>query len=96
MRLEYEIDGGSGPFEAATGACRAFGALAAFSFRGTWSVTLDEPGEPGPTKARNRLVIAPAVARCECRISGTNKRRGQSNRMVHTNTGATKRNTGNA
>ncbi len=51
MRLEYEIDGGSGLFEAATGICTAFGTLAAFSFRGTWSVTLDERDRRAPNKS---------------------------------------------
>lgn len=51
MRLEYEIDGGSGDFEAATGTCTALGTLAAFAFRGTWRVTLDEPGERHPDKS---------------------------------------------
>lgn len=40
MRLEYEIDGGSGAFEGATGACQAVGMLAAAAFRGRWVVTL--------------------------------------------------------
>lgn len=40
MRLEYEIDGGSGAFEGATGACQAVGMLAATAFRGRWVVTL--------------------------------------------------------
>lgn len=38
MRLEYEIDGGSGAFEGATGACEAVGTLAAATFRGRWLV----------------------------------------------------------
>ena len=41
MRLEYEIDAGSGAFESATGRCVAFGTLASSTFQGTWSVTLD-------------------------------------------------------
>ena len=40
MRLEYEIDGGSGVFEGATGVCEAVGTLAAGAFRGRWVVTL--------------------------------------------------------
>jgi hypothetical protein len=38
MRLEYEIDGGSGAFEGATGACEAVGTLAVATFRGRWLV----------------------------------------------------------
>jgi hypothetical protein len=41
MRLAYDIDGGSGAFESATGRCVASGTLAASTFRGTWSVSLD-------------------------------------------------------
>jgi hypothetical protein len=40
MRLEYEIDGGSGAFEGATGECEAVGTLAAGAFRGRWTLTL--------------------------------------------------------
>jgi hypothetical protein len=40
MRLEYEIDGGAGEFEDATGECEAVGTLAAGAFRGRWVVTL--------------------------------------------------------
>ncbi len=43
MRLEYEIDGGSGAFEAATGSCRGTGTLSASSFEGCWLVTLVSP-----------------------------------------------------
>ncbi len=46
MRLEYEIDGGTGVFASATGRCTASGTLAASTFRGTWSLALDLP-EPG-------------------------------------------------
>ena len=42
MRLEYDIDGGTGAFASATGHCTASGTLAASTFRGTWSLTLDE------------------------------------------------------
>jgi hypothetical protein len=42
MRLEYDIDGGSGAFESATGRCRAVGTLSAATFRGTWSLALDD------------------------------------------------------
>lgn len=40
MRLEYDVDGGSGAFDSAVGRCTASGTLTAFTFRGTWSVTL--------------------------------------------------------
>jgi hypothetical protein len=43
MRLEYEIDGGSGVFEAAAGSCRATGTLSTSAFEGRWIVTLDSP-----------------------------------------------------
>ena len=44
MRLEYEIDGGSGAFEGATGACEAAGTLAAATFRGQWTLRLADGG----------------------------------------------------
>ena len=40
MQLEYEIDGGSGPFEGASGSARAEGRLSRESFAGTWIVVL--------------------------------------------------------
>ncbi|MEX2245457.1 MAG: hypothetical protein WEC75_02105, partial [Dehalococcoidia bacterium] len=40
MRLEYEIDGGSGAFEGAEGRASAEGELLAAAFRGVWSVSL--------------------------------------------------------
>ena len=43
MRLEYEIDGGSGAFDGATGACEAVGTLAAGAFRGQWVVRVVVP-----------------------------------------------------
>ena len=43
MRLEYEIDGGSGAFEGATGVCEAVGTLAAGAFRGRWVVRVVVP-----------------------------------------------------
>ena len=51
MRLEYDIDGGSGAFESATGHCAAFGTLAGATFQGTWRVTLDEIGFGTPDKS---------------------------------------------
>jgi hypothetical protein len=39
----YEIDGGSGAFERATGDAHAVGALAGDRFRGTWTVRLAAP-----------------------------------------------------
>lgn len=42
MRLEYEIDGGTGTFESAAGTCVAAGSLAADSFWGHWTITLPE------------------------------------------------------
>jgi hypothetical protein len=44
MHLRYEIDGGSGAFEGASGSARADGRLSAESFRGVWMVTLQSPG----------------------------------------------------
>ncbi len=44
MRLEYDIDGGSGGFDSAAGRCTALGTLAAATFRGTWSITLTSVG----------------------------------------------------
>ena len=41
MQLEYDIDGGTGAFETATGRCTALGTLAASTFHGTWNLTLD-------------------------------------------------------
>lgn len=41
MQLEYEIDGGSGAFEGASGSARAEGRLSAEAFRGVWVVTVD-------------------------------------------------------
>jgi hypothetical protein len=38
MRLEYEIDGGSGAFEDASGTARAEGRLSREAFSGTWLV----------------------------------------------------------
>ena len=43
MQLEYEIDGGSGAFEAATGGCRASGTLSAATFAGSWMLLLTSP-----------------------------------------------------
>jgi len=43
MRLDYEIDGGSGAFDGASGSARAEGRLSMESFRGVWVVTLAEP-----------------------------------------------------
>ena len=40
MRLEYEIDGGTGAFESAEGLCEGAGTLAAATFRGRWAVRL--------------------------------------------------------
>jgi hypothetical protein len=40
MRLEYEIDGGSGEFGDASGTARAEGRLSREGFSGTWAVTL--------------------------------------------------------
>lgn len=40
MRLEYEIDGGSGELEGASGNARAEGRLSREAFSGTWVVTL--------------------------------------------------------
>ena len=40
MQLEYDIDGGTGAFESATGRCTALGTLAASTFHGTWNLTL--------------------------------------------------------
>ncbi len=40
MRLEYEIDGGSGAFGDASGTARAEGRLSREGFSGTWTVTL--------------------------------------------------------
>jgi hypothetical protein len=48
MRLEYEIDGGTGAFESATGACQATGSLGAATFRGRWTITLDSGGDESP------------------------------------------------
>jgi len=41
MHLEYEIDGGSGAFEGASGSARAGGRLSAEAFRGVWVIALD-------------------------------------------------------
>ena len=41
MQLEYDIDGGTGAFDSATGRCTALGTLAASTFHGTWNLTLD-------------------------------------------------------
>jgi hypothetical protein len=40
MRLEYEIDGGTGAFASAAGTCDAVGLLAAATFRGRWTLRL--------------------------------------------------------
>ena len=45
MHLDYEIDGGTGGFDSASGRARATGTLSRSGFRGTWSVEL-EPGAP--------------------------------------------------
>lgn len=40
MKLEYEIDGGTGAFASAAGTCEAVGSLAAATFRGRWTLRL--------------------------------------------------------
>jgi hypothetical protein len=40
VRLEYEIDGGTGAFESADGVAAAEGTLSPGSFRGCWTVVL--------------------------------------------------------
>ena len=42
MQLEYDIDGGTGAFDSATGRCTALGTLAASTFHGTWNLTLHQ------------------------------------------------------
>ncbi|HYM15589.1 MAG TPA: hypothetical protein VEZ14_08515 [Dehalococcoidia bacterium] len=46
MRLEYEIDGGSGPFDDAIGAAHAEARLSRETFSGTWLVKLDSSPLP--------------------------------------------------
>jgi len=41
MRLAYEIDGGSGGFESASGAARAEGSLSLEAFHGRWRVEIN-------------------------------------------------------
>jgi hypothetical protein len=41
MRLEYEIDGGTGEFASASGAATADGTLSADAFRGRWLIRIE-------------------------------------------------------
>jgi len=41
MRLEYEIDGGTGEFASAAGAASAEGTLSADAFRGRWLIRIE-------------------------------------------------------
>jgi hypothetical protein len=40
LRLEYEIDGGTGAFDSAVGTCKAVVTLGASGFRGMWTLEI--------------------------------------------------------
>lgn len=44
LRLTYEVDAGSGPFEGASGEAAAEATLSGGTFRGRWTVSIASPG----------------------------------------------------